>query len=229
MSKWPKKLPKLTLEQQRIKDDFMRYWLEIVPTKYSIVERFSNGFPARNCRPARKILELGAGLGNQIPYEDLSHSEFHALELRPSIAHILKKRFPKIHVRIGDCQKKLPYRSNYFDRVQSIHVLEHLPNLPFTLNEVSRVLKPNGEFCVVIPCEGGLVHNFGREFAGKKEFERRYGVAYDWCIQSEHVNTGQEVMAELAAKFKPIKIQYFPFGVPLIHLNLFVGMVYKLI
>ncbi|TAN50662.1 MAG: class I SAM-dependent methyltransferase, partial [Rhodospirillales bacterium] len=33
-SSWPKTLPVLTVEQQRIRDDFMHYWHEVLPRKY---------------------------------------------------------------------------------------------------------------------------------------------------------------------------------------------------
>lgn len=226
-NKWPKKLPKLTPEQQRIKDDFMQHWLEIVPKKFGIIGHFSHEFPVNNCKPGGKVLELGAGLGDQVPYENMKITEYYALELRPNIARILKKRFPQVKVKIGDCQKPLDYPNNFFDRIQAIHVLEHLPNLPFTLKEVKRVLKPDGEFCVIIPCEGGFIHAIGRYFSGKRVFEKRYRVPYDWCIKSEHVNTALEIMEELGKEFEVIKRSFYPLFVPSLNLNLFAGFVLK--
>lgn len=225
MSKWPKKLPKLTKDQQRIKDDFMQHWLEIIPSRFKIIENFSHQFPVKYCKPGGNVLELGAGLGDQIPYENMKITKYYALELRPNIASILKRKYPKVNIKVGDCQKKLPYRDNFFERVQAIHVLEHLPNLPFTLKEVKRVLKPDGQFCVVIPCEGGLLHAIGRYFSGKRVFEKRYGVPYDWCIRSEHINMADEIIEELKKEFKLSKSQYYPLLVPSFNLNLFAGFV----
>lgn len=37
MSKWPKQLPVLTVEQKRIKDDFIKYWHKVSPKKYGFV------------------------------------------------------------------------------------------------------------------------------------------------------------------------------------------------
>lgn len=227
MSKWPKKLPELTPEQQGIRDDFMQYWLETIAQKFSFIDRFSGEYLAKNCKPGGRILELGPGLGNQIPYEDLSRAEYHAVEIRPNIANLLKQKYPQIHVKIGDCQKKLHYPDGYFDRVQAIHVLEHLPNLPTALEEVTRVLKPDGDFCVVIPCERGTLYTIGREFSGKKIFKKRYGMSYAPYIQSEHINTANEALKELAMRFETVRRQYYPFLIPSIHLNLFIGMVLK--
>lgn len=43
------------------------------------------------------------------------------------------------------------FPSNYFDVIQAHHVLEHIPNLQEILDEICRVLKPNGIFYVTVP------------------------------------------------------------------------------
>ena len=50
----------------------------------------------------------------------------------------------------GDIQD-LPFKDESFDVVNAVHVLEHVPNIVKTFNEVWRVLKPNGEFNVRVP------------------------------------------------------------------------------
>src|SRR5437868_733101 len=42
---WPKSIPELTPEQKRISDDFMRYWHEVLPKKYGVVDDFNHGYP----------------------------------------------------------------------------------------------------------------------------------------------------------------------------------------
>jgi len=227
--KWPKKISKLTAEQKRIKNDFYKFFYEFesLTKKYYFFNRFNRHFSVKNCRPGGRILELGAGLGDQIPYENLKNSQYYALEIRPNMARVLKKRFPHVNVKVGDCQKPFGYPDNFFDRVQAIHVLEHLPNLPATLNEVSRVLKPDGEFCVVMPCEGGIVYSIIRFFTNKQIFEKRYGLNYDVFIKSEHFNTAKEIVNTISTRFKTKKRQFFPFYFSSINLNLCVGMVLK--
>ena len=66
MSKWPKQLPELTDEQRRIKDDWMKYWLGVLPNRYAAIERFNHGYPVRSCRPGGRVLEIGAGVGEHI-------------------------------------------------------------------------------------------------------------------------------------------------------------------
>ena len=224
MSKWPKQLPPLTEEQKRVKDDWMKFWLGILPNRYGAIERFNHGYPARSCRPGGRVLEIGAGLGEHVSYENLENTEYHALELRPEIADEIRRRHPQVKVVAGDCEKCIPFTDRFFDRVIAIHVLEHLPNLPSALKEIHRTLKPGGEFCAVIPCEGGLAYGFARLISSKRIFEKRYGMSYDFCIRSEHVNRPREIMEELGLHFETRDISFFPLKIPSIAMNLVIGL-----
>ena len=50
--------------------------------------------------------------------------------------------------------QKLPYKDNFFDVCLSLDVLEHVPDINLYLKEAKRVLKNNGLFYLVVPCEG---------------------------------------------------------------------------
>lgn len=50
--------------------------------------------------------------------------------------------------------KQLPYKSNFFDACICLDVLEHIPDVDFFLEEVKRILKKNGAFFLIVPCEG---------------------------------------------------------------------------
>lgn len=227
MSKWPKKIPELTEEQIRIRDDFMKYWHEVSPHKYSLYDQFNRNFPIKYSRQRGRTLEIGAGLGEQIVYEDLALTEYYALELLPEMAAVIQKRFPQVRVVVGDCQKNLGFPDNYFDRILAVHVLEHLPDLPSALKEIRRLLKPEGDFCVIIPCEGGLTHRLARLISAERLFKKRYNLDYDWCIQSEHINMPMEITEELHKLFRLKKKVFFPLLIPSLHLNLAIGMILK--
>src|SRR5262249_34697809 len=140
---WPKTLAPLTEEQRRISNDFMHYWHEVLPRKYSIIDRFNHTYPVKaSCGGFTRTLEIGAGLGEHLEYESLTpaqESEYYTLELRANMSRSIKERFPRINVVTADCQERLPFPDNHFDRLLAIHVLEHLPNLPAALREVYRV------------------------------------------------------------------------------------------
>jgi SAM-dependent methyltransferase len=221
---WPKQLPVFTDEEQRVRDAFMARWLEYLPRRGGFVERFNHGYPARDGTAAGRTLEIGAGLGAHIPFENLERQQYFAVELREELADDLRVRFPNVTTLVADCQKRLPFEDRFFDRVLAIHVLEHLPDLPAALDEVARVLTPDGRFHAVIPCEGGPLYSLARRFTSQRLFEREFGRDYDWFIRSEHINLPWEIESELVKRFRIVDARYFPFRIRSVRANLVIGL-----
>jgi SAM-dependent methyltransferase len=226
---WPKVLPDLTPEQQRISDDFMRYWHEVLPKRYGIVDDFNHKYPVRYApKQFSRTLEIGAGLGEHLSYELLTpeqKSQYVALELRQNMADRIKERFPEIQTSVGDCQAHLNFKDGHFDRILAIHVLEHLPNLPAAIAEMHRLCnKEAGFFSVLIPCEGSLAYTMARRISAQRIFEKRYKQSYRWLIEREHLNKPQEILLELEKYFKVQHRAFFPLALPLIFCNLCIGL-----
>jgi ubiquinone/menaquinone biosynthesis C-methylase UbiE len=227
--KWPKPLPELTDEQKRISDDFMKYWHEVLPKRYAIIDEFNHRYPVRHTpRCFKRTLEIGAGIGEHLEYESLTAEQltgYYALELRENMAAKLRIRFPDIKVVVGDCQTGLAFPDGYFDRILAIHVLEHLPNLPAAIAEMSRLCeKDRGYFSVVIPCEGSLAYTIARRISAQRIFEKRYRQSYRWLIEREHLNRPHEILDELRAYFKIIHRGFFPLPIPAVACNLCIGL-----
>jgi len=220
---WPKQVAQLTEKQRRIQDDWLRHYHERLPEQHGHIVRFNHRYAARSACSGR-TLEIGAGLGEHLRYEDLSAQEYHALELRETMAEAIRRDFASAITVVADCQQRLPYDDASFDRAIAIHVLEHLPKLPTTLDEIARILRPGGVFSVVIPCEGGFGYSMGRRATSRRAFEHRYKTSYDWFIQNEHVNQAQEILRELRIRFDFADVTYFPCRVPLIDVNLLIGI-----
>ncbi|HCF28549.1 MAG TPA: class I SAM-dependent methyltransferase, partial [Cyanobacteria bacterium UBA11049] len=107
-SKWPKRLPELTDEQQRIRDDFMNHWLQILPKRYGILERFNHSYPLRTQHSKiKRTLDIGAGRGEHLNYEDISSQDYTAMELRPELAEVIRLAYPSVKVVVGDCQERI--------------------------------------------------------------------------------------------------------------------------
>jgi SAM-dependent methyltransferase len=224
-TKWPKRLPEFTPEQQRVREDFMQHWHEVLPRRYGAVERFNHGWPAERAREGERTLEIGSGLGEHLNAEPaFARAGYVASELRPEMAAVIAERHPDVEVVAADCQKRFPYEDATFDRVLAIHVLEHLPNLPAALAEVHRLLKPSGRFIAVIPCEGGVAYSLARRVSAQRVFERRYGMPYKWFIESEHINLPDEIREECEVHFRIADTRYFPLRVPVTTLNLVIGL-----
>jgi SAM-dependent methyltransferase len=220
---WPKYLPEFTDEQRRVRDAFMARWLEVLPSRYGLIERFNHTYPVEPGASGR-TLEIGAGLGEHLRYEDLSRQDYHAVELRGELVEVIRERYPGVTAIAADCQERLPFDDGYFDRVLAVHVLEHLPDLPRALDEIARVLAPGGKFHAVIPCEGGLAYSVARRISAQRVFEQELGMSYEWLIRSEHVNVPWEILMELRKRFRLVHSRYFPFRVPSVALNLAIGL-----
>ena len=189
------------------------------------MDEFGHRYALRSARPAARTLEIGPGNGSHLATEDLDdHEEYIALELRESLTEDIGPVHHNLRVVVGDCQARLDFPNDWFDRVLAIHVLEHLDNLPAALTEIARVMKPAGRFSVVIPAEGGLGYALGRRFTVQRQFERRYKMPYQWMIRYEHVSTAHEVLAELKKVFDVEERRYFPLRVPSVDLNLVIGL-----
>ena len=228
--KWPKTFPPLTPEQQRISDDFMKAWHEVLPAKYGVVERFNHGYTAWHAPKAfTRTLEIGAGLGEHLEHETLTPEQrrnYYALELRPNMSAEIARKYPDVHAITGDCQQRLDFPDGFFDRVLAIHVLEHLPNLPAAVREAHRICnKDRGVFQVVIPCEGSMAYSLARKISAQRVFEKRYpGQSYRWFIEREHINLPGEIQEELAPYFTMQRRSYFPLKVPFEFCNLCIGL-----
>jgi SAM-dependent methyltransferase len=226
---WPKLRPELTAEQVAAMEDWYRVYLgEVLPSKFGWIDEFDHRYPLRTARPAARTLEIGPGNGSHLSYENLDEQEeYVALELRESLSSDIGQGHPNLRVVVGDCQKRLEFPDDWFDRVLAIHVLEHLDNLPAALTEIARVLKPSGRFSVVIPAEGGLGYALGRRVTVQRQFEHRYNMPYQWMIRYEHVSTAREVLAELKKAFVVEDRRFFPLRVPSVDLNLVIGLTLK--
>jgi SAM-dependent methyltransferase len=223
--RWPKRPPPLTPEQEVARERFMKLWLETLPKRYSIVEAFNQGFIARLPVPdGCRTLEVGAGLGSHMPFEDLQLQSYHCLEYREALCRELTRHLPPERVVCGDIELRQPWPDGYFNRIIAIHVLEHLRNLPAALREVRRLLTPGGCFDVVLPCEGGLAYSVARKISAERLFRGHFGMDYTPIIRNEHVSTLAEIEAELATDFAAERRTFFPLRIPIRTLNLCLGM-----
>jgi SAM-dependent methyltransferase len=229
---WPKIIPPLTPEQQRISDDFMRHWHEVLPAKFGFVDDFNHGYVVRHApKNFARTLEIGAGIGGHIPYETLTAEQqknYHALELRENMAAKIRERFPNVQACVGDCQERLEFAAGHFDRIIAVHVLEHLPNLPAAIREMRRLCdSKQGVLSVVIPCEGGFAYSLARRISAQRIFENRYQQPYRWFIEREHINRPHEIIAELERHFEVVHRRFYPLAVPSTALNLCIGLTLK--
>jgi SAM-dependent methyltransferase len=228
---WPKVLPPLTPEQQERSDGFMKLWHQELAgrPRYGLIEKFNHTFPDKHSPPDFKTtLEIGAGLGEHLEYEQLSSEQaqnYYCNEFRPNMAAEIRRRFPSGRTVVGDCQQGMDFPVGFFDRYLAIHVLEHLPNLPGAVREAWRLLdKRRGRMLVVIPTEGSPAYGLARKISAERLWKRHFEAPYAEFYKREHINVVPEILEELRPYFTIETRAFFPLGVPFTFCNLCIGL-----
>jgi len=227
---WPKLSPPLSDRENAIVDDWMQYWHGVLPNRYGAIESFNHQYPLRYLpdQPHFRTIEIGAGVGGHIEFEDLSRQEYHCIELRENMSAEIRKRFPAVTVTTASCQERTQFEDGYFDRAIAVHVLEHLPDLPRAISELNRLLRAGGILSVVIPCDPGIAYEFARQISSARIFRQRYKMPYMWVMRREHINSPPEILSLLKERFDEIDRTFFPLGlIPMVSANLCLGITYR--
>jgi len=170
--------------------------------------------------PDAMTLDLACGDGAHRPF--LSGTDnLVGLDIDQPSLEKLRSRFPDFLVVRGDCCR-LPFADASFDRVISVASLEHLIHLDFGLEEVARILKPEGELLASVPAEGGWAWKLGRALTTARRFTTRQ-FDYRRSNAIDHCNCIWQITKALSRHFSVEKRCLFPFRVPSFHLNLIVS------
>jgi 2-polyprenyl-3-methyl-5-hydroxy-6-metoxy-1,4-benzoquinol methylase len=108
----------------------------------------------------KTILDAGCGGGfYSIPLATLCN-EIYALDISFKNLQILKRRakarkLSNVNIIHGDIEK-LPFKSDLFDIILLLGVLEHLPNTQKAVEELQRILVLGGKIICVLPNHKGI-------------------------------------------------------------------------
>ena len=199
----------------------------ILPQQYGTIEKFNHQYPLRHL-PSQshfRTIEIGAGVGGHLEFQDLSRQDYYCIELRENMAAEIRKLYPTVKVITASCQDRTQFEDAYFDRAVAVHVLEHLPDLPRAISELHRILRVGGILSIVIPCDPGIAYEFARQISSARIFRRRYKMPYRWVMQREHLNSPSEIISVLRDGFDEIDRTYFPINaIPAVSANLCLGI-----
>lgn len=85
----------------------------------------------------------------------LETKEIYGMDISPSAIKLAKKRIKHGQFLVADAES-LPYKTNYFDAVFCLEMLEHVDSPKRVLAEIKRVLKKGGYFVALVPNETRL-------------------------------------------------------------------------
>ena len=153
-----------------------------------------------------KTLEIGAGTLNHLKYEINKHYDI----IEPKKFLYQKSKYKKL---INNSFKNINQtKNNYYDRIISCAVLEHVTNLPEYLYISSLKIKKNGYQQHSIPCEGYPMWNIVWFLFSGIIFRLKYGYSFKYIQKHEHVNNYDEIISLISFFYKKVKIKFsYPF------------------
>ena len=149
----------------------------------------------------------------------LSDLDSETLAVAQSRTEHLTKGRRKFAVQTAEVLK---FPDSHVDRLIATHVLEHLPQPHRVIKEWRRVIKNGGMLSILIPTDPGLMWRLGR-CLGPRRRALAQGIAYDYIMAREHINSANNLIALLRHYFPGADEHWWPLRVPTIDLNLFVA------
>ncbi|MFC1662545.1 class I SAM-dependent methyltransferase [Patescibacteria group bacterium] len=150
-----------------------------------------------------RILDLGCHGGYISQYiHDITGSEVWGIDISRQAIQYGRKNFPQLHLRVGDIQKKTQFASKQFEVITAFDVLEHVPKINNVIQEVRRLLKPEGYFVIGIPLEKKLLFRVAWNLWKKS----RGQVWNDVHVHKFTIGGFKKIMNK--NKFKEVKIWY---------------------
>jgi phosphatidylethanolamine/phosphatidyl-N-methylethanolamine N-methyltransferase len=175
-----------------------------------------------------RVLEIGAGTGKHFQFVSHTFDEYILSDMDPQALEIAKIKLMKREGPIGNVVytvsqgQSLQHPDNVFDRVIAVHVLEHITQPHLAIKEWIRVLKPGGLLSVLIPTDPGIAWRLGRHL-GPRRKALSQGIAYDYVMAREHVNSSTNLIALLRHYLPDARESWWPFVVKSVDLNLFIA------
>ena len=174
-----------------------------------------------------KVLEIGAGTGEHVGHVRHGFDSYVVTDLDPAALEVAKKKHEGLApvgsiVYQTQAAAALDFEACSFDRVIASHVLEHIPEPHKAIWEWLRVLRPGGTLSILLPSDPGIAWRVGRTL-GPRRRAIGLGIAYDYVMAREHVNSCHNLRAILRHYFPGGQETWWPLPIGMIDLNLFLA------
>ena len=101
-----------------------------------------------NLKGCKKILDIGCGKCEFLKLNPYG-AEIFGTDIIPETLKEAKEQ--GINVNLGDVNKKLPYKNNFFDGIILSHVIEHIEDPANMFDEIKRISKNDCKLVIVVP------------------------------------------------------------------------------
>src|SRR5674476_808213 len=120
-----------------------------------------------------RMLDIGCGDGTFTVILGQQCNEVHAIDVQEQNLNRFRShlKYEKKFVISNMSASALAYPDDYFDTIVTIETLEHVSDLPGSVSEICRVLKPGGELLITVPNRWFPSENHGMRI-GKRVYGR---------------------------------------------------------
>lgn len=120
-----------------------------------------------------RMLDIGCGDGTFTVILGQQCNEVHAIDVQEQNLNRFRSHLKneKKFVISNMSASALAYPDDYFDTIVTIETLEHVSDLPGSVSEICRVLKPGGELLITVPNRWFPSENHGMRI-GKRVYGR---------------------------------------------------------
>jgi len=184
----------------------------------------------------KRVLEIGCGVGTDALEFVKSGALYTGIDVSSKTVELAKKNFElsgfsSQNIILADAEN-LPFKNGSFDFVYSWGVIHHTPNMNLAISEISRVLKEDGKFCIMlynINSLVGLQLYILRGLLKLKPF-----LSFKELFSRYHESPGTKALtnseaSELFADFENLKIKNIvtPYDLRITH-NIYLPSVFKI-
>jgi ubiquinone/menaquinone biosynthesis C-methylase UbiE len=145
------------------------------------------------------VLDFCCGNGVLLPTLSRRHRKTLGIDLQPDAAARVKRAYGLGNVfLLGADGRAIPFRNESFSVVFALSALEHFRDPVAAVNEIARVMKPEGSFIFLSPTESRF-YRLGRGILG-------------YSRPADHYHTAEEIEKILEEVFSPVQKGNFPWN-----------------
>lgn len=213
---WTKNVPGLDLVASKFSPEEKDFYITADEYRYKY-DAYIPGLIDSFASKDKLILEIGCGMGTDSRYMSKKGARVVSMDLSFNNVSFSLKGMDVLGFSgkgVNADAEKLPFKDNVFDAVYSFGVLHHTPDTQRSLNEVHRVLKPNGQAVIMLYHKGYAYYALLLMHGYKKLFGR-YS---DDALMSRYDSTplsrlySKKQIREMFLNFRDLDISITAFG-----------------
>lgn len=137
-----------------------------------------------DAQPGSMFLDISCGVGSLSRLASQEGLNAHGVDFSEVALQIAHRDAPEVDWAAGDGEL-LPYADESFDYVTHIGSLEHYTRPAAGAREITRLLKPEGRACILLPNTFGLLGNVWTALRTGRTFDdgqpiQRYAARFEW-------------------------------------------------